>query len=126
MAASDYMTSNIFILVMVILFIVYLSYYIYSSIGSMNKKKLEDAKIQYKQNVCPDYWESVHVKQDENGNSIHTCRNNHAIGKCSIQPNQNEFTFSDDIFLNSGTRDIAKCNYAKDCGISWSGYDHLC
>ena len=125
-AMDDYMTTNIFLMVIIILFVIYLAYYVYSAINDTTTKREERAQKNRTSSICPNYWEVVSVKKDTNGNSIVTCKNSKFIGKCSLMPDKNEFTFSDEIFLNPGTKDMAKCKFAKQCDITWTGYDNLC
>ena len=126
MKASEYMTSNVFIIVIIVIFIIYTLYYIYSVMNAVKKNRNKKAKANLTSGVCPNYWESVKVTKDIEGNLIHTCRNKHFLGSCSLTPGQNEFTFSDDIFTNSQTSDMAKCKFAKQCDLTWTGYDNLC
>ena len=67
--------------------------------------------------VCPDLWEVV----DKN-----KCKNINKLGNCAITDGDLIIDFNDDIFKDKEKGNYYKCNWAKECGITWEGIDNLC
>ncbi len=80
------------------------------------KAKLMATQAQLVTN-CPDYWESVGDK---------VCKNVNFLGSCANTTLSNTVDFSGEIFTNSNTGDYAKCKWAKECNMPWSGIDRIC
>jgi hypothetical protein len=124
---NAYLTLNTFILIVGIIFIVLAGIYFYNQYKDVQKQKKNSEYLKMIPNDCPDYWEIISVDKNKNGDiSKVKCKNTHKLGVCAIQPTRDTFTFDDDIFINPKTKDIARCNWAKQCKLHWSGYDNLC
>lgn len=96
-----------------VIIIIIIGYSIYIITKNLKKEKKEKfPKIIAK---CPDYWEIV----DNN-----KCKNIKKIGKCNIDDNS-IMEFKDDIYKNRYSN-YFKCQWAKNCGVSWHGIDSKC
>jgi hypothetical protein len=114
-----------FVLIFSILSTILLIYLLYNTYITIRKQLDKKAKQKYEQ-LCPDYWEIVGQKFDDSGNPVSIeCKNVHKLGKCAVT-DRNTFIFEDEIFINPETADISKCKWAKQCSVSWQGYDSLC
>ena len=82
-------------------------------------------KKKYEQ-LCPDYWELVRREKDDKGREYSVCKNTHKLGLCALDPERNTFSFDDELFVNPNSGDLSKCKWAKQCGVSWTGYDNKC
>ena len=116
-----------------VLFLVIYYYVQYSKWSNQQNNLIWPISI----NQCPDYWTS-------NGEGI--CVNKHSLGNCPIGSNKKvlqngEIDFKtivgnvtanpsdEELFnqeMNSKQNLIKKCKWAKQCGSSWEGVDHLC
>jgi hypothetical protein len=124
--AKEYMTANVFIVLISVLVVVISGVYFYQSYQKMHKHRLAKEAKEYTANHCPDYWELVRREKDDKGRDYSVCKNVHKLGSCALDPERNTFTFDDEIFVNPNSGDLSKCKWAKQCGVSWSGYDNLC
>lgn len=124
--ASAYMTTNTLIVVLAILAILGAALYFYQTYRDFQKKIKERESANVVPNECPDYWEIDSKTKNQRGviNSV-TCRNVQLLGKCALS-NNNTFTFADEIFNSPKTADLARCKWAKQCGVAWQGYDSKC
>lgn len=124
--ASAYITTNTLLVVLAILAILGSALYFYQTYNDFQKKMKERESASVIPNECPDYWEIDSKTKNARGiiNSV-TCRNAQLLGKCAVS-NNNTFTFGDDIFNNPKTADLARCKWAKQCGVAWQGYDSKC
>jgi len=124
--ASAYITTNTLLVVLAILAILGSALYFYQTYNDFQKKMKERESASVIPNECPDYWEIDTKTKNARGiiNSV-TCRNAQLLGKCALS-NNNTFTFGDDIFNNPKTADLARCKWAKQCGVAWQGYDSKC
>lgn len=122
-----YLTSSSFIVIIVLLFVIGAGIYFYreyKAISEATKKKLLK---ETEPNSCPDYWEIVDKSVDETGKvKSLKCKNVMHIGKVALNPGDDTFTFDDEIFTNPNTRNIARCQWAKQNGVAWSGYERFC
>lgn len=64
---------------------------------------------------CPDYWEIVGKNK---------CKNVNKIGTCNLE-GDSIMDFSDDSY-RSKDGNYFKCQWAKNCGVSWQGIDLQC
>ena len=124
---SAYLTTNTIITVVGILFILFTGVYFYNQYRNAQKKLKGESESDNVPNDCPDYWDIVSRSNDKKGNlaSI-TCRNTQKLGVCALDPNQDTFTFDDEIFTNPNTKDMARCKWSKQCQVAWDGYNNLC
>lgn len=124
--ASAYMTTNTLLVILALLAILGAGLYFYQTYQDFKKKIKERDSAAVVANECPDYWEIDAKTKNQRGviNSI-TCRNVQLLGKCALN-NNNTFTFGDEIFNNPKTAELARCKWAKQCGVAWSGYDNKC
>jgi heme/copper-type cytochrome/quinol oxidase subunit 2 len=123
--ASKYMTINTLLTVIGLLGIVGIGVYLFIQYRNLKKSKKEEKEIN--KNACPDYWEIVEQLKNNRGELVAvTCKNTNKLGVCSVNPETNTFTFSDEIFNNKETADKARCQWAKQCKTAWTGYDNLC
>jgi len=124
--ASAYMTTNTLLVVLALLAILGSALYFYQTYRDFQKKMKTRESSAVVPNECPDYWEIDGKTKNQRGiiNSI-TCRNVQLLGKCALS-NNNTFTFGDEIFNNPKTADLARCKWAKQCQVAWSGYDTKC
>jgi hypothetical protein len=124
--AAAYMTTNTLLVVLALLAILGAGIYFYQTYKDFQKKMKTRESAQVVPNECPDYWEIDTKTKNQRGviNSI-TCRNVQLLGKCALS-NNNTFTFGDEIFNNPKTAELARCKWAKQCGVAWSGYDNKC
>ena len=124
---TTYLSTNTFILIMGIMFVVLASIYFYNQYKNVKKIKRSETYKKLLPNECPDYWEIMTVDKNQRGELTHIkCKNTHKLGVCAVHPTRDTFTFDDDIFVNSKTKDMARCKWAKQCKVHWSGYDNLC
>lgn len=125
--ASAYMTTNTLLVVLALLAILGSALYFYQTYRDFQKKMKKRESSAVVPNECPDYWEIDAKTKNARGviNSI-TCRNTQLLGKCALSNNNNTFTFGDEIFNSPKTADLARCKWAKQCGVAWSGYDNKC
>lgn len=116
------MIVEIFAIFCVIILIILL----FNAYQTIRRKVLSESKDKYEQK-CPDYWEVVRqVYNEQTGEPAGVvCRNVHKLGKCGLE-GDNEFAFTDNIFLDNDTKDDAKCKWAKRCGVTWAGFDNRC
>ncbi len=124
---NSYLTTNTFIVVLGFLSLVGIAVYFYTQYRDFQRavkaKQSKEATI----NQCPDYWTITEQSKDNKGRIVSiTCKNDNLLGVCALNPDENTFTFADEIFNNPGTKDMARCKWAKQCKVSWSGYDQLC
>ena len=124
--ASAYMTTNTLLVVLALLAILGSALYFYQTYRDFQKKMKNRESAAVAPNECPDYWEIDAKTKNQRGviNSI-TCRNVQLLGKCALS-NNNTFTFGDEIFNSPKTADLARCKWAKQCQVAWSGYDSKC
>ena len=123
--ATQYLTINILLTVIVVIGIVGMAIYFYIQFKNISKKNKENKKDHL--NACPDYWEIIEQKKNTRGELVSvTCRNTNKLGVCSLHPEKNTFTFEDEIFVNKSSADKARCQWAKQCKTAWTGYDNLC
>jgi hypothetical protein len=114
-----------FVILFSILATILLIYLLISTYNNIKKQLYSKSKVKYEQ-LCPDYWEVINQNFDENGNIISIeCKNAHNLGKCATK-DKNTFIFEDNMFFDPETSDISKCKWAKQCGVTWQGYDNLC
>jgi len=74
---------------------------------------------------CPDNW----IKTGDN-----ICKNINNIGRCNNLLNGDNHTMEEgrekifdlSIYHDPIKGEFEKCRWAKLCGISWTGIDHLC
>ena len=120
------MTTNTLLVVLALLAILGAALYFYQSYKDFQKKMKERESASVIPNECPDYWEIDSKTKNQRGviNSV-TCRNAQLLGKCALA-NNNTFTFGDEIFNSPKTADLARCKWAKQCGVAWQGYDTKC
>jgi hypothetical protein len=123
---NDYMTADTFIIMLVIISVIMAGIYFYRSMKKIQNKRLEKEEKEYAYNECPDYWNIVKREKDSQGRDYTVCKNTHKLGLCALDPERNTFTFDDEIFVNPNISDLSKCKWAKQCGVSWTGYDKLC
>lgn len=121
-----YLTLNTLVVLLAIIFIFIMSVYFYNSYKNFKKAKLAKENKEYTPNDCPDYWDVVSRNKDSKGNDTVVCKNTHKLGLCALDPERNEFSFDDEIFVNPLSKDISRCKWSKACGVSWSGYNNLC
>jgi hypothetical protein len=124
---TSYLTTNTFIVVLIVLFIIGSGVYFYNAYQTGLTKAKQEQLRAIEPNICPDYWEIVNVVKDNSGriNSIQ-CKNIKRIGKVALGPVEDTFTFDDDIFNNPNSKGYAKCQWAKQNNVAWTGYDSLC
>ena len=114
-----------FVIIFAILATALLIYLLFETYYTIRKQLYDRKNIKYEQ-LCPDYWEVVEQKFDSSGNTNSVeCKNVHKLGKCAKE-GRDTFIFEDEIFINPETSDIAKCKWAKRCGVTWQGFDDLC
>ena len=124
---TSYLTTNTFILVIGILCIVLAAVYFYNQYKAVQKKIKANERKEHLPNDCPDYWIINNQQHNKKGELTSIkCNNKHKLGICALNPNENSFTFGDEIFTNPNTKDLARCKWAKQCQVAWTGYDHLC
>ena len=123
---NDYMSGNVFIIVLIVISVVVGGIYFYQSYRKTQKRMLEKESKEYMANDCPDYWDIVRREKDDKGRDYSVCRNTHKLGLCALDPERNTFTFDDEIFVNPNSGNLSKCKWAKQCGVSWTGYNELC
>ena len=126
---TPYITTNTFIVILGILAIAGFAVYFYQQYTSFKTALTGQDKKMKEQYMsqCPDYWEIDSVMRDTKGKVTGVkCKNVQFLGDCAIQPGANSFTFDDEIFTNPKTMELSRCKWAKQCGVSWSGYDRKC
>jgi len=123
---KSYMTTNIFIISLVVIVLVVSAIYFYQSYKKLEKERLKKEEIEYLPNQCPDYWDIVRMGKDDKGREYSVCRNTHKLGLCALDPERNTFTFDDEIFVNPNSGNLSRCKWSKQCGVNWTGYDKLC
>ncbi len=124
---TTYLTSNTLIVVLVFVGIVGFAIYFWQQYKKMEKAAIDKQNRESNPNHCPDYWEIEEQLIDDSGKLKGVkCKNVQHLGKCAINPGDDMFTFDDEIFTNPSTRDIARCKWAKQCQVAWSGYDSKC
>lgn len=123
---SAYMTVNTFIVIFALLAIIGAGIYFYQTYREFQKKIKDKESVAVVGAECPDYWEVESKTKNVRGQieSV-TCRNVQLLGKCALAP-ANTFSFSDEVFKNPKTGDMARCKWAKQCNVAWSGYDTKC
>lgn len=124
--ASAYMTTNTLLVIIAMLAILGSAIYFYQTYKDFQQNITNKNSTAIVPNECPDYWEIDGKTKNSRGiiDSV-TCRNAQKLGKCALA-NNNTFTFGDEIFNTPKTADLARCKWAKQCGVSWSGYDTKC
>jgi hypothetical protein len=123
---KSYLSVNTLTIFIILILIIASSIYFYQSYKKFKASKLKEQKQNYKPNDCPDYWDVVSRSRDDKGRDTVKCQNTHKLGLCSLDPERNTFTFDDEIFVNPLTKDVSRCKWAKQCSVSWSGYNNLC
>jgi hypothetical protein len=123
---KQYMNANTFIIALVVISVVIAAIYFYQSYKKTAKARLEKEEKAYSPNHCPDYWELVRREKDDKGREYSVCKNTHKLGLCALDPERNTFSFDDELFVNPNSGDLSKCKWAKQCGVSWTGYDNKC
>ncbi len=124
---STYLTSTTLIVVLVFVGIVGFAIYFWQQYKKIEQASIEKQQRESKANHCPDYWEIEEQMVDDAGKlKAVKCKNAQHLGKCAVNPGDDMFTFDDEIFTNPSTRDIARCKWAKQCQVAWSGYDSKC
>jgi hypothetical protein len=124
---SAYLSTNTFLIVVVVVCVVSASIYFYREYKSLAEKTKAKLRKETEPNSCPDYWEIVDKAVDETGKvKSLKCKNVQHIGKVALNPGDDTITFDDEIFTNPNTRDIARCQWAKQNGVAWSGYERFC
>lgn len=123
---KSYLTINTLVVFLSVIIIVVASIYFYQSYKKFQKVKLIQDTKEYKPNDCPDYWDVVSRNKDDKGRDTVVCKNTHKLGVCALDPERNKFTFDDEIFVNPLSKNMARCKWSKQCGVSWSGYNNLC
>lgn len=123
---KEYISLNTLTVVLSILLIVGSAIYFYQSYKKTKEVILKKELKAYTRNHCPDYWDIVKREKDSQGREYVVCKNTHKLGLCALDPERNSFTFDDEIFVNRNTADLSRCKWAKQCGVSWTGYNNLC
>lgn len=124
---TSYLTTNTFIVVIGFLALVGIGIYFYMQFRDFQRAVKARESGEYTPNQCPDYWTLQDQVKDERGRIVSiTCKNDNLLGVCALNPDENTFTFADEIFNNPGSKDMARCKWAKQCKVAWSGYDKLC
>lgn len=123
---KSYLTINTLVVLLAAIFIIVASIYFYQSYKKFQAVKLKETKREYMANDCPDYWDVVSRNKDDKGRDTVVCKNTHKLGLCALDPERNTFTFDDEIFVNPLSKDMSRCKWSKQCGVSWSGYNNLC
>ena len=124
---TSYLTTNTFIVVIGFLALVGIGIYFYTQFRDFQRAVKAKESGEYTPNQCPDYWTLQDQLKDERGRIVSiTCKNDNLLGVCALNPDENTFTFADEIFNNPGSKDMARCKWAKQCKTAWSGYDKLC
>jgi hypothetical protein len=124
---TSYISTNTFIVVLGFLALVGVGVYFYMQFRDFQRAVKAKESGEYTPNQCPDYWTLQDQLKDERGRVVSiTCKNDNLLGVCALNPDENTFTFADEIFINPGSKDMARCKWAKQCKVAWSGYDKLC
>ena len=79
---------------------------------------------------CPDYW----TAEPKPGNpKLRVCKNTHDLGQCPVDTSgalqsQGIVDFNMDRFSPKKPQEniLKKCQWAKECGVSWDGIDDKC
>lgn len=111
--------DDIVVVCILIIVSVYCIYYAYNSWKSIKKNKNRNknkGKSRPYPN-CPDYWDSIGENK---------CQNNHKIGECRLDDDDDTIDFNSDIFTNPKTGNYMKCKWSKECHAPWEGIDDLC
>ena len=120
---KSYLTVNTFIVMLVVISMVGATYYFYNLYTAISNP---EPKNKIKPADCPDYWETVVSSINSDGKRILTCKNPQKIGDGNKKCGWNmSVTFNPELY-NGPDEVIAKCNYAKQCGIHWTGYSGNC
>ena len=125
-SVKSYLTVNTLVIFLAIIVVIVGTVYMYQSYKKFNKAKLKEASREYIPNDCPDYWDVVSRSKDEKGRDTVVCKNTHKLGLCALDPERNTFSFDDEIFVNPLSKNMSRCKWSKQCGVSWSGYNNLC
>ena len=74
---------------------------------------------------CPDYWTT---STDSEGNTICTKNplNSNGLDKICDPISQNYVSGNSNIIKMTDVSDTDKCNWAKNCSISWENIDNKC
>lgn len=124
---TSYLTTNTFIITIGFLALVGIGIYFYTQFRDFQNAVKSKESGAFVANQCPDYWTLQDQLKDERGRVVSiTCKNDNLLGVCALNPDENTFTFADEIFNNPGSKDMARCKWAKQCKVAWSGYDSLC
>jgi len=125
--ATAYISTSTFIVVIAVLAVIGSAIYFYKEYKSMKTKTQEKLLKDIEPNSCPDYWEVVDKTMDDTGKVTGIkCRNIMRLGKVALNPGEDVFTFDDEIFINPNTKNIARCQWARQNGVAWSGYEKAC
>jgi len=108
----------VIVLILVVMGVYY--FYLYREYDK-NRKKLQEKKST---GQCPDYWR-VLTKYSSSPAATSGCENTQRIGRCHVGANR-VMDFSDELYTNRETGDIAKCRWSKHCKAPWQGIDTLC
>jgi hypothetical protein len=93
--------------------IAYIIYKVYKVIQDKKEKQFPPWSSE-----CPDHWEVV-------GKNI--CKNSKNIGNCSLKEDgSNIMDFSKEDLFTGDKGKFFKCEWAKNCNVSWEGIDNLC
>lgn len=122
----EYMTLNSLVIVLTVLLVVGGTIYFYQSYKKIKSSIINKELKNYTKNQCPDYWDIVKREKDDKGREYVECKNTHKLGLCALDPERNTFTFDDEIFVNNDISDLSRCKWAKQCGVSWTGYNNIC
>jgi hypothetical protein len=111
------MEEHILFLLKIFVFIIFIVGYIIFKIYSIYKSK-QDKDFPPWSSECPDLWEVVGKNK---------CKNTKNLGNCSLKEDGSTLMdFSKEALFTGEESDFYKCQWAKNCNVSWEGIDNLC